>query len=220
MSNDNTNKNFKEIFMMAETQQIHKTKVEPKEERIVRILSKDLEGGLAIYPGLAKIKGVSWSLSNAVCNCLNLDKKRKIGSLSEKELEEISVFIKNPNVPDYMKNRRRDFEKGESKHLIGTDLDLRKDFDMKNKREIWKAEARVSKMRSQAKELITASPEKQDALVKRLQKQGFNVKNLSDILSLTQKDWLERRLQTIVLRKKLANTPRHSRQLIVHKKIL
>jgi len=121
---------------MAETQQIHKTKVEPKEERIVRILSKDLEGGLAIYPGLAKIKGVSWSLSNAVCNCLNLDKKRKIGSLSEKELEEISVFIKNPNVPDYMKNRRRDFEKGESKHLIGTDLDLRKDFDIKRLKKI------------------------------------------------------------------------------------
>ena len=97
---------------------------------------------------------------------------------------------------------------------------VKKEFGLKNKREIWKAEARVSKMRSQAKELITASPEKQDALVKRLQKQGFNVKNLSDILSLTQKDWLERRLQTIVLRKKLANTPRHSRQLIVHKKIL
>ena len=36
------------------------------EEKIVRILSKDLSGGMKVYPGLTKIKGISWSFSNAL----------------------------------------------------------------------------------------------------------------------------------------------------------
>ena len=40
------------------------------EERIVRILSKDIEGKMKIYPGLTKVKGISWSLSNAICMVL------------------------------------------------------------------------------------------------------------------------------------------------------
>ncbi|OYT41525.1 MAG: 30S ribosomal protein S4 [Candidatus Aenigmarchaeota archaeon ex4484_224] len=39
---------------------------------------------------------------------------------------------------------------------------------------------------------------------------------LDDVLGLTVRDILERRLQTIVYRKGLANTPKHARQLIVH----
>ena len=38
-----------------------------REDRIVRIMQKDIEGKSSVYAGLAKIKGVSWSLSNAVC---------------------------------------------------------------------------------------------------------------------------------------------------------
>src|SRR3989338_5570852 len=39
-------------------------------ERVVRILSEDIEGGMKLYAGLTKIKGVSWSLSNAVCTIM------------------------------------------------------------------------------------------------------------------------------------------------------
>jgi hypothetical protein len=47
------------------------------EEKLIRILSKDIEGGLNVYVGLTKIKGISWSLSNAICKSLKLDKKKK-----------------------------------------------------------------------------------------------------------------------------------------------
>ena len=48
--------------------------------RIIRIMQKDIEGGMKLYPGLTKIKGVSWSFSNALCNKLGIDKKRKMAS--------------------------------------------------------------------------------------------------------------------------------------------
>jgi len=109
---------------------------EKREERMVRILSRDIEGKMKIYPGLTKIKGVSWSMSNAICVIMNLDKNKRIGALTEEEIKEISDFIKNPKVPVFLVNRRFDFETGEDRHLIGNDLDLRKDFDIKRLKNI------------------------------------------------------------------------------------
>lgn len=106
------------------------------EEKVIRILSEDIEGGMKIYPGLAKIKGVSWSVSNAVCKKLNMDKNRKIGSLTQEEIKKISEFIKNPKIPEYLLNRRKDFSTGEDKHLVGSDLELQKDFDIKRLKKI------------------------------------------------------------------------------------
>ena len=101
------------------------------EEKVIRILSEDIEGGMKIYPGLAKIKGVSWGVSNAVCKKLDMDKNRKIGSLTQEEIKKISEFIKNPKIPEYLLNRRKDFSTGEDRHLVGSDLELQKDFDIK-----------------------------------------------------------------------------------------
>jgi small subunit ribosomal protein S13 len=113
------------------------TKLQSKDEgRIVRILSSDIEGKTTIYAGLTKIKGVSWSFANAICKSLNLDKKKKIGALTDKEIEKISEFVKNPTIPLYIYNRRKDFETGEDKHLIGSDLDLSKEFDIKRLKKI------------------------------------------------------------------------------------
>lgn len=106
------------------------------EGRIVRILSSDIEGKTSIYSGLVKIKGVSWSMANAICNSLGIDKRKKIGALTEKEIETISNFIRKPNLPKYLYNRRKDFETGEDKHLIGSDLDLTKEFDIKRLKKI------------------------------------------------------------------------------------
>lgn len=105
-------------------------------ERVVRILSKDIEGGMGIYAGLTKIKGVSWALANAICKKLGLDKRRKIGSLTEAETKKIEEFMKNPDLPKYIKNRQMDFETGEDQHLIGSDLELKKEFDIKRLKNI------------------------------------------------------------------------------------
>jgi len=94
------------------------------------------------------------------------------------------------------------------------------EFGLKNKREIWKTDAKVKLMREKAKNLISSNPEEQKALFKRLKKIGLKVDSIADVLSLDKKDLLQRRLQTILVNKKLASTPKQARQLIIHKKVL
>lgn len=107
-----------------------------QEERLMRILAKDIEGKMTVYAGLAKIKGISWTFSNAMCKKLKIDKKRKIGSLTEEEIKKIEKFVKESDLPTYLLNRRRDFNSGEDKHLVGSDLDLTKEFDIKRLKKI------------------------------------------------------------------------------------
>jgi len=119
-----------------EQKQAQKTEQEMYEEKLVRILSEDIEGRMKVYAGLTKIKGVSWAMANAVCKALKLDKNRKIGSLSSEEIKKISEFIKNPQVPHYLLNRRKDFETGQDRHLSGSSLELQKEFDIKRLKKI------------------------------------------------------------------------------------
>lgn len=107
-----------------------------QEEKIIRIMSKDIEGGMTVYAGLTKIKGISWSFANAVCRLLKIDKKRKISSLTKGEIEKISNFVKNPNIPKHLFNRKSDFKTGEDKHLTGGDLELQTEFDIKRLKKI------------------------------------------------------------------------------------
>ena len=93
-------------------------------------------------------------------------------------------------------------------------------YGLKNKREIWKAKAKLEVIRNIAKKLINSSQEEQERFLTKLKKQGFNVKTTVDVLALTEEDILRRRLQTIVYSKKLSTTPRGARQLITHKNIM
>ena len=106
------------------------------EEKIVRIMSKDIRGNMKVYAGLTKIKGISWSFSNAVCKILKIGNEKKIGSLTENEIKKISEFIKSPKLPSYIINRRVDFETGKNGHLTGSDLELRNEFDIKRLKKI------------------------------------------------------------------------------------
>lgn len=95
---------------------------------------------------------------------------------------------------------------------------LLKEYGLKNKREVWRVEFKIAKIRGQAKKLIN-NLQKQEEFINRLKKQGFKVSNIDDVLSLKKEDILERRLQTLLVKKGLAKTPRHARQLITHKHV-
>lgn len=103
---------------------------------------------------------------------------------------------------------------------IEEEAEIKKQFGLKNKKEIWKAESNIKLIRGKAKKLISSSIDEQQALFKRLNKIGLKVNSISDVLSLNKEDYLKRRLQTIVVAKKIASTPKSARQLITHKKIL
>ena len=102
-----------------------------QEAKLIRILAKDIPGDKDVYSGLQLIRGISWAFSNALCKKLNLDKRKKIEDLTPQEIESLTNFLKNPEVPNFLLNRRKDADSGEELHLIGADLDLQKEFDIK-----------------------------------------------------------------------------------------
>jgi small subunit ribosomal protein S4 len=108
---------------------------------------------------------------------------------------------------------------------IAGEHDLVGRYGLKNKEELWRAQSELRSYRREARELLGAASGDAEAaaaeseeFLARLQKLGIlgEEDGLDDILSLDVTDVLERRLQTIVYRQGLANTPKQARQFIGH----
>lgn len=110
--------------------------------------------------------------------------------------------------------------KAYDKNRIEEEVKIFEEFGLKNKREIWKVESKVKLMKERAKNLITSPKEEQKTFFDGLKKLGLNVNSIEDVLSLDKKDYLKRRLQTIVHIKRIAKSSKEARQLITHKKII
>ena len=122
-----------------------------------------------------------------------------------------------------MKKKHKQYSKPKrafEKERILEEEEIKKEFGLKNKKEIWRSESKIKSIRERVKKLISASSEEQGAFFNRLKKIGLDVSSIADVLSLNKKDYLKRRLQTIVVSKKIATTQKSARQLITHKKIL
>jgi small subunit ribosomal protein S4 len=108
---------------------------------------------------------------------------------------------------------------------IAEEQALLDDYGLKNKTEVWKLDAKLKSFTRQAKHLIAARGSQADLekgqLITRLAKLGLVQPGakLDDVLGLTVKDFLERRLQTLLVRKGLANSMRQARQYIAHEHV-
>jgi len=92
-------------------------------------------------------------------------------------------------------------------------------YGLKNRREVWKANYAIGRIRNLAKELITAEENDKQKFIERQKAKGLDVNSIADILALNKEDYLKRRLQSIVVKKGFAKTPKQARQLIIHKHI-
>jgi small subunit ribosomal protein S4 len=91
------------------------------------------------------------------------------------------------------------------------------DFGLRRKKEIWRAQETLRGFRQRARELQAKKDEaKEKVLFERIKSLGISCSNLDDILEIGLEDMLSRRLQSIVQKKGLANTPLQARQFIVH----
>lgn len=96
------------------------------------------------------------------------------------------------------------------------------EYGLRNKRELWKHRTQLTQFRSTARDLVALPIEErivqEGQLLGRLNRLALINKDsqLDDVLNLTIRDVLERRLQTQVLRQGLAKTMHHARQLIIH----
>ena len=95
-------------------------------------------------------------------------------------------------------------------------------FGLRNKRELWKAQSEVARFRNQARALLSlateARSEKETRLLRYLNRLGLvsESASLDDILNLRIENLLERRLQTIVMKKSGTKSPHQARQVVVH----
>ena len=97
------------------------------------------------------------------------------------------------------------------------------DYALKNKKEIRKAEALLSKLKTIAKDFNKTTETKASAgaaqFVNKIKAQGYlNVEatSLDEVLDVTLRELFERRLSTVVYKAGLARTPGQARQFVVH----
>lgn len=112
------------------------------------------------------------------------------------------------------------------KERIETERKLRREYGLKNSTELWKVASKLKNFKDQVKNFATMP--KQQATVeraqleKRLAKYGILPEdgNLEQVLGYTPQVLLDRRLQTVLVKRRLANTNRQARQFIVHRHVL
>ena len=105
---------------------------------------------------------------------------------------------------------------------IGEERVLVEDYGLKNKKDLWKVTSKLTHFKKQAKALIVRRGEQAES-EKRLFLEKLHRLNLvgatatiDDVLGLAVRDILERRLQTLVMRKGLAQSAKQARQFIVN----
>jgi small subunit ribosomal protein S4 len=103
---------------------------------------------------------------------------------------------------------------------IEEESNLLKEYGLKNVKELWIAKEQLRKIRRQARSLLGLGEKGQrefEALARRVENIGYGKsKAIEDLLGLEVKVVLERRLQSLVLRKGLAKSMKQARQLVTH----
>jgi len=109
----------------------------------LRIAGKEVKGEFTIAKAFAEIKGVGVNLANALCEIickeLKIDKKEKIGNLTDDQISKTEEIIANPTkygIPKWMLNRKRDPVTGKYIHMIGPDLEFQIKQDKKTEMEM------------------------------------------------------------------------------------
>jgi small subunit ribosomal protein S4 len=109
---------------------------------------------------------------------------------------------------------------------IEEEKEISKSYGTKNKKEIWKMYALVKKLATEAKLIVSLRGEeyelKKAVVLAKAKKLGLikEGQEIDNILGLTLKDVMERRLQTLTFKKGLAMSVKQARQFITHEHIM
>ncbi|MFB6076548.1 MAG: 30S ribosomal protein S13 [Candidatus Nanohaloarchaea archaeon] len=108
-------------------------------QEIIRIANTDIDGTKRIADAIQDITGVGDAYANAVVANIDYDPETRIGALADDDLERIREVIESPEesgIPKFLRNRRKDRETGDDKHLIGADLMMKEEFDIRRMKEM------------------------------------------------------------------------------------
>ncbi|MCL4391465.1 MAG: 30S ribosomal protein S4 [Candidatus Parvarchaeota archaeon] len=112
------------------------------------------------------------------------------------------------------------------KPRIERDKILRAKYGFKNKKELWKVESVLRNLRLRARELVglkalNLGQKEEKEFIATLSKRGLvsSTATVDDVLELNLENLMDRRLQTLVLKKGMARSIREARQIITHRHI-
>jgi small subunit ribosomal protein S9e len=131
---------------------------------------------------------------------------------------------KYTNYSKTSKNPRRPFER---EKLIN-ELKIVGTYGLRCKREVWRTQLTLAKLRKAARILLTMDENdprrlfEGEALIRRMVRIGLlkeSERKLDYVLGLTISQFMERRLQTLVMQRRLAQSVHHARVLILQRHI-
>lgn len=93
---------------------------------IVRLADTDIDGEKTVIYGLTSIKGIGMHMSSFIADMTKIDKKMKMGDLSDGQIEQIrqALLEITERAPRWMFNHRKDPETGEDLHFIGSQIEM------------------------------------------------------------------------------------------------
>jgi small subunit ribosomal protein S13 len=98
----------------------------------VRIGQTDLDGTKAVERSLTDMKGIGKRTARIIAEEAAVDRKATFGRLEDDEIERVVDAVENvaEYVPDWLTNRRHDFYTGETRHVVGSDLEEKRRHDI------------------------------------------------------------------------------------------
>jgi small subunit ribosomal protein S13 len=110
---------------------------------LVRIAGRDLDGSKKLIVAISDLRGVGYNFASVVTSRIGLDPRARLGTLSEDQIREVEKAIQSAtksSLPAWYYNRRNDPSSGETKQLLGSDLDfvIKGDVDDEKNIQSWK----------------------------------------------------------------------------------
>lgn len=108
---------------------------------------------------------------------------------------------------------------------IAEEKKLVREYGLRNKKEVWRMDTTLKQFKDRAKKLLARTDQQaqveQHQLIERMTRLGLIKQGASfdDILGLPIEAVMNRRLQTLLVKKHLARTPKQARQMIIHRHI-
>ena len=94
-------------------------------KHVVRFMGTDLDGSLKVPYALTAVRGIGVMLGYAIARAAGIDPEKRLGFLSEHELQKLEEVARNPlahGIPSWMLNRRKDPATGKDLQLYSSDL--------------------------------------------------------------------------------------------------
>ena len=105
---------------------------------IVRVADTDLPGEGKLVKTLPNVKGIGMRSGLALIRAIGLDPNKIVGELDDKEVDLLNESVKKIDeyLPDWMLNRRRDYETGEDMHFVSIDVSTMVEDDINRMKKI------------------------------------------------------------------------------------